>query len=86
MRGMERPSFVAILCSFLLALLVLELFTFVPRYAESAGQMRRFTHTPLGGALLLGGTLLLALALNFVFVELWSRRRERPSRRNNDTR
>jgi hypothetical protein len=75
----------AILCSFLLTAAVLELFTFVPQYAESAGQMRRFTHTPLGGALLFGGTLLLALALNLVFVELWSRREGR-SRRKNDTR
>ncbi len=84
--ALQRPSRMAILCSFLLALLVFELFTFVPHYAESAGQMRRFTHTPLGGALLVGGALLLALALNFVFVELWSRRREGRSRRNNDTR
>jgi hypothetical protein len=72
----------AIFCSLLLAVVVLELFTFVPHYAESAGQMRRFAHTPLGSALLLGGTVLLALALNFVFVELWSRREGRRKRKN----
>jgi hypothetical protein len=63
---------------------VLELFTFVPGYAESAGQMRKFTHTPLGGVLLVGGTLLLGLALNFAFVELWSRREERRRRKNDN--
>ena len=83
--ALQRPSRMAIFCSLLLAGVVLELFTFVPHYAESAGQMRRFAHTPLGSALLFGGTLLLALALNLVFVELWSRREGR-SRRKNDTR
>jgi drug/metabolite transporter (DMT)-like permease len=85
MHGMRRrPSWLAILCSLLLSAAVLELFTFVPHHAESAGQMRKFAHTPLGSALMLGVTLLLALALNFVFVELWSRREGR-SRRKNDT-
>jgi hypothetical protein len=83
---LQRPSRMAIFCSLLLAVVVLELFRFVPHYAESVAQMRRFTHTPLGGALLLGGTILLGLALNFIFVELWSRCREGRSRRNNDTR
>jgi hypothetical protein len=72
----------AIFCSFLLAVVVLELFTFVPHYAESVAQMRRFTHTPLGAALLVGGAILLGLALTFVFVELWSRREERKKRNN----
>jgi hypothetical protein len=76
----------AIFCSLLLAVVVLELFRFVPHYAESVAQMRRFTHTPLGAALLVGGAILIGLALNFVFVELWSRRREGRSKRNNDTR
>jgi hypothetical protein len=76
----------AIFYSLLLGVVVLELFTFVPRYAESVAQMRRFTHTPLGAALLVGGAILIGLALNFVFVELWSRRREGRSKRNNDTR
>jgi hypothetical protein len=75
----------AIFCSLLLAVVVLELLTFVPHYAESVAQMRRFTHTPLGAALLVGGAILLGLALKFIFVELWSRREER-SRRNNESR
>jgi hypothetical protein len=75
----------AIFCSLLLAVVVLELLTFVPHYAESVAQMRRFTHTPLGAALLVGGAILLGLALKFIFVELWSRREER-SRRTNESR
>ena len=74
----------AIFCSLLLAVVVLELLTFVPHYAESVAQMRRFTHTPLGAALLVGGAILLGLALKFIFVELWSRREERRRRKNDN--
>jgi hypothetical protein len=80
----QQASLMAVVWAFLLAQLVLGLATFVPHHAESVKQMRRFTHTPRGAAILLGGTFFLAWVLNFVFVELWSPREGR--RRNKDTR
>jgi hypothetical protein len=70
----RQPTRAAVLCSFILALVVLEMARFIPHFAESAIQMRKYVHTPLGAAILFGGVALLALGLNFVFVELWARR------------
>jgi hypothetical protein len=79
----RQPIRVAVVCSFILALVLLEMTRFIPHFAESATQMRKYIHTPLGAAILFGGVALLALVLNFVFVELWARREaHRRNRRN----
>jgi hypothetical protein len=80
----RQPSRMAVLGSVFVAVLVLGVFTFVPNYAESVKEMKRFTHTLRGSVILIGGTILLSLLLNFVFVELWSRREARSAKVRTD--
>jgi hypothetical protein len=70
----------AVLGSVSVAVLVLGVFTFVPSYAESVKEMKRFTHTLRGAMVLIGGTILLSWLLNVIFVELWSRREARSAK------
>src|SRR5439155_22831690 len=65
----QQTSRMAVLWAFLLALLVLGLARFVPHHTESVKQMQRFTHTPRGAVILLGGTIFLAWVLTFFLVE-----------------
>jgi hypothetical protein len=68
----------------LLAALILYASTLVPHFAESAKDMRRFTHTPRGFAILMGTVLLFAVVSNFIFVDVWNwleaRRRRKGTR------
>jgi hypothetical protein len=76
----RQPSRMAVLGSVFVAVLVLGVFTFIPSYAESVKEMKRFTHTLRGSMILIGGTILLSWLLNVIFVELWSRREARSTK------
>jgi hypothetical protein len=61
-----------VLLALFLGALVLYASTLVPHFAESAKEMRRFTHTPRGGPLLMGAVLLLAGVSKVILVDLWN--------------
>jgi len=80
---MQMP-FGKVFLALFLAALILYAFTFVPHFAESAKEMRRFTHTPRGFAILMGTVLFFAVVSKFIFVDLWAwletRRRRKGTR------
>ena len=66
-----QPSPGRTLLALVLAGVILCGYRLIPNSAESIREMRRFTHTPRGGAILVGIVILFTGFSKLVFVDLW---------------